>query len=209
MVVSYHGGQFIRVTFGDTTVAFDPVSKESKLPKTRFGADVALVSLNHPDMNGIEQVTHGERAPFVIDGPGEYEVKKMIVAGVLSESEYGTEKRLNTMYRVTIDGTNLVFLGALSERKLSPSARAALDGVDVLFVPIGGEGVLDASEAHELSVELEPHIVIPIHYGLLGTKDALKSFLKEEGAEEMKPVEKFTFKRKDIESEEGRVVVLA
>ena len=209
MVVSYHGGQFIRVTFGDTTVAFDPVSKESKLPKTRFGADVALVSLNHPDMNGIEQVTHGERAPFVIDGPGEYEVKKMIVAGVLSESEYGTEKRLNTMYRVTIDGTNLVFLGALNERKLSPSARAALDGVDVLFVPIGGEGVLDASEAHELSVELEPHIVIPIHYGLLGRKDALKHFLKEEGAEEVKPVEKFTFKQKDIESEEGRMVVLA
>ena len=46
MVITYHGGESFKVTFGDTTVAINPISKESKLSGARFGADIAIVSLN-------------------------------------------------------------------------------------------------------------------------------------------------------------------
>jgi len=212
MVISYHGGEFFKVSFGEMTLAFNPISKDSKLKGVRFGADIALITLNHPDFTGAEAVAYGERQPFIISGPGEYEVKGIRVRGFSSVSSYGGEGRTNTIYLVTLEGMNLCFLGALGSKKLSAEAREALDEIDVLFVPIGGEGVLDASEAHELAVELEPAIIIPMHYrddGSLGVKNSLGAFLREEGGKVEKPLEKLTIKKKDLEGKEGEVVVLA
>ncbi len=59
MIITYHGGEFFKVQFGDTVLAFNPISKDSKLKSSRFGADIALVSLNHPDMNGVESRVFG------------------------------------------------------------------------------------------------------------------------------------------------------
>ena len=72
MVITHHGGQCFKVTFGDLTLVFDPISKNATLPAVRFGADIALVSRDHPDINGVEEVTYGEKTPFAITGPGEY-----------------------------------------------------------------------------------------------------------------------------------------
>ena len=114
MVITYHGGESFKVTFGDTTVAINPISKESKLSGARFGADIAIVSLNDKDFNGVEQVTHGDRKPFLISGPGEYEIKKVFIKGFQSVSEYGGSERINTVYSIMLEGMNLVVLGALS-----------------------------------------------------------------------------------------------
>jgi L-ascorbate metabolism protein UlaG (beta-lactamase superfamily) len=140
MVITHHGGQCIKVTFGDLTLVFDPISKGATLPGVRFGADIALVSRNHPDMNGIEEVTYGEKKPFAITGPGEYEYSGVTVQGFLTKSEYGLAKgqteAVNTVYAVKLEGMTLVHLGALSEAVLSVGAREAIDEIDVLFVPV-------------------------------------------------------------------------
>lgn len=209
MVISYHGGECFKISFGDTTIALNPISKDSKLKPARFGSDIALVSLNHPDMNGVEHVAHGERQPFVISGPGEYEIKGIAIKGFPSTSAHGGEEKINTIYTIRLEGMNVCFLGALNIRKLEGSVVESLGEIDVLFVPIGGEGVLSASDAHALAVELGPSIEIPMHYGELGSKDALKKFLKEEGAEGTKAVEKLTIKKKDLDGKEHEVVVLA
>ena len=91
MIISYLGGEFVKVQFGDITLAFNPPSKDSQLKTARFGADIALSALNHSDFNGVETVTHGDRAPFVIRGPGEYEVKDVTVRGFATESRYGAK----------------------------------------------------------------------------------------------------------------------
>ena len=83
-----------------------------------------------------------------------------------------------------------------------------MDGVDILFVPIGGDGVLDSAMAHKLAVQFEPSLIIPSHFGDLGDKNALKNFLKEAGEESVKPMDKLTLKRKDLEGMEGDVAVL-
>lgn len=207
MIITYLGGESVKVQFGDTTLAFNPVSKDSKLKPAKFGADIALVSLNHPDMNGIDQVSFGEKKAFAVTGPGEYEVKGVFIKGLASESDYDGEKRINTIYTVTLEGMNICFLGAIDTPDLPKDTDEAIEEVDILFVPIGGNGVLDPSKAYKLAVSIGPKIIIPIHYGDLGGKDSLKAFLKEAG-ENPKPEPKLTLKKKDLEGKEADVVVL-
>lgn len=208
MVITHHGGECIKASFGDTTLVFNPMSKQSKLPAARFGADIVLITMNDPDFNGAEQMSYGEKQPFVVSGPGEYEVQKIFIKGFQSTSHYGGKERPNTIYTVMLEGMNLCFLGALSDKKVDPKIFEDMDSVDVLFVPIGGDGVLSAGEAHAVAVSLSPKIIIPMHYDGIGDKDALKVFLKEKGSNGT-PIDKLTIKRKDIEDKEGEVIVLS
>jgi L-ascorbate metabolism protein UlaG (beta-lactamase superfamily) len=207
MVISYNGLQTFRVQFGDTVLAFDPVSKDSKNKTTSFGADITLSSLNHPDMNGTEQTSRGEKSSFVIAGPGEYEVKGINIKGLPSVSTYSStdstsssQARINTIYNVNLEGMNICFAGALSDAKLPPETKEGIDGVDILFVPVDTMG---ASEAYKFAVSLEPAIIIPMNYD----STSLKAFLKE-GASEAKPIDKLTIKKKDLEGKEGEIIVL-
>lgn len=209
MIISYHGAEFIKITFGDTTIAFNPPSSESKIKASRFGADIAFVSVNHNDMNGGHELARGEKEPFVIDRPGEYEVGGVFSIGIPSLSHYGEEELINTVFAVQFEGMNILYAGALDDEKLDQSALEDIDSVDILFIPIGGEGVLDAEAAQKLATSLEAKVVIPIHWEDVGEKGALKTFLKEAGQEDVKPIDKFTIKKKDIAELNGSVVVLA
>jgi len=213
MIITYLGAESCKIQFGDTTIACNPVSKESKLKQAKYGSDIVMVTAHNPDFNGIEQVTHGERTPFVIDGPGEYEVKGVFIKGLPSVTNYsknGTkgEEKINTIYTITLESMNICFLGAISSPELKSQTIEELDEIDVLFVPIGGDGVLDPRQAYRLAVSLEPKIIIPIHYGEIGTEDALKVFLKEAGEKNPQTVAKLTLKRKDLEGKNASVVVL-
>ena len=208
MIITYHCVDFFKVTFGDTVIAVNPISKDSKFKSTRFGSDITLVSLNSPEHNGADVTSRGDKASFLINGPGEYEISGVFIKGFLSKSNYGGGEHLNTIYTVSLEGMNLCFLGALSQKELTAEAKEMIDGVDILFVPIGGDGVLDAAVAHKLAVQFEPKLMIPSHFGDIGDKNALKVFLKEAGEENLKPVDKLTIKRKDLEGMEGDVVVL-
>lgn len=207
MIITYYGGEFFKVQFGDTTLAFNPISKDSKLKSSRFGADIVLSTTYHSDFNGVEQVSHGDKKPFVISGPGEYEVKEVFIKGLPSESKYGGKDLVNTIYTVSLENMNICFLGALNNSELKNETIEALDEIDILFVPIGGDGVLDPVKAYKLAVSLEPKIIIPMHYGDVGVSDALKVFLKEAG-ENPKSESKLTLKKKDLEGKEGDVFLL-
>jgi len=202
MVISYLGGECMKISQGDLTLSFNPPSKDSTLASAKFGADIALVSLHHDDFNGIENASFGDREPFVIDGPGEYEVKGVSVRGFGTKTEYDGAETINTIYSVSLEGMNLCFLGAQKSAELPAAAKQELDEVDILFVPVD---TLGAAAAYKLSVGLEPKIVIPMHYD----QASLKSFLKEAGEEGTKKEEKLTLKKKDLEGKEAEVVVLS
>ncbi len=204
MILTFHEGACIRASAGDTTLVFGPVSKQSKSFKpTNFGADVAFVSANHPDMNGVEEAGRGDKQPFVIFGPGEYEVQDMTAAGFPAGSKWGGAPRGNTIYSVHFDDMTILYLGALGDLDL-PKEILEMDSPDILIIPVGGGGALTPSEAQKLAVKLEARIVIPI----LFDDKTLKQFLKEAG-EEVKPVDKLTIKPRDLAGKENDVVVLA
>jgi L-ascorbate metabolism protein UlaG (beta-lactamase superfamily) len=190
---------------GDMTLVFGPISKNSKRFKaTTFGADIAFVSLNHPDMNGAESASRGDKKAFAITGPGEYEVQGITAAGFESKSTYDNVERINTIYALHFDGLSVLYLGALGETAIPPDVME-MDAPDVLIIPIGAEGMLTPADAQKVSVKLEAKIVIPILY----TEVSLHTFLKEAGAESVKPVDKLTIKPRDLVGKEGEVVVLS
>ena len=206
MIITYFGKQFFKIQQGEMVLAFNPVSKSSKLDiSAHFGSDIALVTTNHPDYNGVEQLSHGERAPFVISGPGDYEVKEIFVKGVISSGLIAGKKYINSIYLLTIDNIDIVFLGALSDIEIGKDAREAIEEPDILFVPIGGKDSLEVKQVVKLASSLEPKLIIPMDYDA----SSLKAFLKEIGEEKAEVVDKLTLKRKDLEGKEGEVVVLS
>jgi L-ascorbate metabolism protein UlaG (beta-lactamase superfamily) len=208
MVITYEGIESIKITHGDLVVSLNPVSKKSNFKSSTFGSDIVMISANHPDLNGVESATRKEREPVVIDGPGEYEVKGVFVHGFPSKTVYGGEERINTIYVFEVDSIRVAYFGAISDKELSHEIKEQLGDIDIVIIPIGDKEVLSASEAYKMAVKREPKIIIPIHFGEVGEKNALKEFLKEAGDESLKPVEKLTIKKKDLVGKEGDVVVL-
>jgi len=208
MVISYLGGQAFKIQFGDIVIAYNPISKDSKMKSSSFGADIVLVSTNHEDMNGVENSSRGERSPFVINGPGEYEIKGVFVHGFPSVSKYGGRETINTIYSVSLEGMNLCFMGTLGSTELPNEILEEIEEIDILFVPIGGKDVLSPAEAYKLSVSLEPKIIVPMNYDSEGADTALKTFLKEGGEDAPEKHDKLTIKKKDLEGKKSEIVVI-
>lgn len=217
MIVTYLGHECFKVQYGDLTIALNPPAKSSSYKSSKFGADIVLQTLEHEDMNGGADLSYGDKVPFIVAGPGEYETNGIFVHGVAGTSEYDPKtiskdngqggKRINTIYSITVDGINMLFLGA-QNGPLPSTLGDAIDVVDLLFIPIGGEGAYDAKEAYKIAMNLEAKIIVPMHFK--DEKDeALKHFLKEAGQSTVTPLDKLTVKRKDVENKEGEIVVLA
>lgn len=208
MVIQKTGGYGFKLSAGPITVAVNPPSSRSKKHKvSKFGADVVLVSIPDVDWNGVDTATHGEKEPFVISGPGAYEVGDVRVTGYSSRSDYGDvlSDVGNTVYIIEMDGIRVLVLGALSSPKLPAEIRAELDEIGIVLVPVG-DGTLDPKAAHELVTSIEPNAVIP--YAVGNEKD-LSAFLKSAGETGVKPTDKFTVRAKELSVMDGSVVLLS
>lgn len=182
------GHSSFRIKGKNATVVTDPFEQKSE-------ADVVLVSHNHADHNVVSKIA-GE--PFIVDGPGEYEIKGVTVVGVASFRD-------NVVYKFTVDGVNLCHLGDLGH-KLTDAQVETIGDVDILFVPVGGFYTIDAKTASEVVAQIEPVVVIPMHDK--GEKlDPVDKFLKEMGTEEITAVAKYTIS-KDKLPENTSVIVL-
>lgn len=205
MIIQYFGKQFFKISQGDFSVAVNPISKDSKdFNKAKFGSNAVIITTNHPDFNGVDSATFGENTPFIINGPGEYEVGDMYVQGFESRAEIDKKEYINTIYLITLDDIKIVFVGALSNKdSIAKSFSEAVDEPDLFFVPIGGTSTIDAATAHKLGNSFNAKMVVPMDYD----KDSLKVFLKESGSEGIKPVDKLTIKKKDFLGKAGQVVI--
>jgi L-ascorbate metabolism protein UlaG (beta-lactamase superfamily) len=207
MVIQHAGGYGFKISAGATTVAVNPPSPRSKKFKvSKFGADIVLVSVPETDWNGVETATHGEKEPFVISGPGAYEVGDVRVTGYATPANYGEvmSEVGNTVYIVEMDGIRVLVLGAISTPKMPPEVRSELDDIGIILVPVG-DGTLSPKEAHELVTGIEPKAVIPY---AVGKEDEVKAFLKAEGETGVKASDKFTVRAKELAAMDGDVVLL-
>lgn len=207
MIITYHGAGMIKVAHGEWLAVFNPIGRaavpdgrQADLRPRRFGADLALVSLDDPAGNGVKEVTFGGRRPFVVDGPGEYEQAGTFIRGFASK---GPESKINTVYDLAIDGKHLVHLGALADPNLSPAVKEGLVPVDILFMPVG-QPRLAARTAYQLALTFNPRVIIPVYY----TRETLKQFLMEASEEEVKPLDKLGIKGKELADKEAEIVVL-
>lgn len=217
MVITYYGTSCFKVQSGETVIAFDPPSKKSGLRAPRFESHITLISHDHDKHNGrdVLNAKSGEEL-FVVDGPGEYEKKGIYINGIHSyhDKDSGKKYGSNTIYILKLEGINICHLGDFGEKELRDELKQEMGGVDVLFVPIGGDTVLDAEMAASIINKINPSIVVPMHFDSKSKKSAGKSkghldiFLEEMGHEKMTPEDKLTIKKKDIIEEKTRIVVL-
>ncbi len=214
--VTFHGQACIRIKGKSATVVFDPYDANFiGLAPLKLSADIVCVTHNHEDHNNagaVSAVGEGEK-PFVIAGPGEYEKSGVNIVGIDSfhDDHEGAERGKNTIYQATIDEVNFVHLGDLGQKKLSQDQVEALSACDVLFIPVGSVYTISGRDAPDIIAQIEPKIIVPIHYKLDGLKVALEGvevFLSAMGKEKLEPQAKLSISREKL-PEEPEVVLLS
>jgi len=194
------------------TIITDPYdgSIGLKLPKQR--ADLVSISHNHPDHNNYLAIGGAEdKAPVIIDRPGEYEVKSVFALGIGSyhDNEQGAKLGKSVMFKFDIGGIKILHLGDLGT-SLSDAQLERIEDIDILLIPVGGRYTLNAKEAAEVALEIEPRIVIPMHYKIPGLNvdiDGVEKFQKEMGSKaEFLP--KLKISKKDLPQDEVKLIIL-
>lgn len=213
MVDIYWAGQaMFRIKGKSASVVIDPYDPDFtglKFPKD-LSADIVLSSHGHEDHNNTTVIgSGGDVPPMVFSDPGEYEVKGIVISGIASS--HGEDKGANTIFHLNLDGLNIVHLGDLGQSKLTEEQVAQIGDVDILLVPVGGTYTIDGKGASEIVAELEPKIIVPMHYFIEGLKfqlDPVDKFLKEMGAESAIAAPKLSISYEKL-PEEPQVVVLS
>jgi L-ascorbate metabolism protein UlaG (beta-lactamase superfamily) len=191
-------------------IVIDPFDESIGLKVPNFSADILLVTHDHKDHNNIKDV---KGTPFVADGPGEYEVKEVFIQGIPSfhDDQEGKEKGQNTIYVIEAEGIRFCHLGDLGQKQLTDEQLEKIDTVDVLMIPVGGEFTIDASTAQKIISQIEPIMVIPMHYALPKLKmelDDVAKFLKTMGKNNITPQDKLVVKASTMSKDTMEIVVL-
>lgn len=207
MVINNYGLDFFKLKYGDTTIGVNPPSEESDLESKRFGADIALSSIRHPDYDGGELLTGGDKDPVIVNGPGEYEIGGISIDGVGSEAEYDGKAFVNTIYVFRMQDMDICFIGPIKDKDLPPGAQELMESTDILFVPIGGDPTLSPGDAYKLAVQIEPSIVIPTHFTDPQTEN-LDKFVSESGQDDVERREKLTISSRDLAGRDTDVEII-
>ncbi len=186
MDIQWLGHSCFRWRSREATIVIDPFDRADKDLGYAIGrpaADIVLVTHAHPHHNHVGAVS-GQ--PFVIDGPGEYEVSGAFITGVQTyhDDDSGKRRGRNTVYLVEMDDLVLCHLGDLGH-VLTAAQVEQMSEVDILFVPVGGRTTINAAQASEVVSLLEPHLVIPMHFRTEVAPldlDPVDRFLREMGA---------------------------
>lgn len=214
MKISWYGHScfklLVKSNNGDKiTIAIDPFDKETGLTPPRGAADIVLVTHNHHDHNNIQTIS-GQ--PFVIDSPGEYDIKGVFIKGVYSfhDNSKGGERGINTIYVIEAEDMKICHMGDFGESELSSNQLEKIGEIDILMIPVGGIYTINGSEAVKIINQIEPSIVIPMHYKIpnLNIKlNPVDKFLEEIGGEK-EIVEELLVQKKELIEEKMRIVVM-
>ena len=206
MTISWYGEACFLLESGGVRILIEPPQKESGINSPRLKSDILIYSKSRnsegPPLNGPETGT------FVIDGPGEYEIKGINVLGIADDPST-SPGQANTIYNIETDGIKISHLGFLG-KDLDNGKMALINDPDIIFVPVGNGSVLDAEKAMKLINKIEPSVAIPMLYDIKGLKikrAPLSVFLKESEAKESSQP-KLTIKKKDLIEEETKIVIL-
>jgi len=193
-----------------TSLVIDPFDESIGLRVPKLEADILLITHSHFDHSNKRAISG---SPFIIDGPGEYEIKNVFIQGIPSwhDEKEGKDRGENTIYTIEAEDLKLSHLGDLGQKELSDEQLNKIGDVDILMIPVGGIYTIDSKIAPKIISQIEPKIVIPMHYQIPRLKaklDGLDKFLKAMGVKSTEPLNKLAIKKKDLPEEEMRIIVL-
>lgn len=171
MIIQWFGNSYFRIDSKNKIIAINPYSESiTGLKPPRFKFDILLIAQEQENDNN-KSIAMGD--PLILEGPGEIETKGIFIEGVAQKS--------NTIYLIKSEGITLCHLGNLEKNNLKEELLEKVANVDILFIPIGGHGSINNEEAISLISQIEPKIIIPMHYALPNLKiklDSLDKFIK-------------------------------
>ena len=208
MTISWFGQSCFRIEAKEGSILTDPFSKDIGLKPPKIKDDLVLVSHNHYDHNNVEDAP---AETFIIKNPGEYEKNGIAVLGINSyhDKSEGKERGSNTIYVIKAEDMTVCHLGDLGQEKLDEKQVEEIGDVDILMIPVGGSYTINYKEALEVISQIEPKIVIPMHYKVKDLNVDIESadkFVKELGLTPEK-VDKFKIAKKTLPAEEVKLVM--
>lgn len=208
--LTWLGHACFRLRGRDVTIVLDPVGRHLGYDISKVRADIVTVSHQHTGHNNVEGL---KAADTIITGPGEYEIKEVFVTGIRTyhDSEHGARFGHNTVYTIQLEELMFCHLGDLGHMMTSDQVEQ-IGSVDVLMVPVGGAS-LGAAKAAEVINQLEPGLVVPMHYATSATAAAkgletLEKFSREMGYHDTEVRDKLTIRRSDI-PDQTQIAVLS
>ena len=199
MEITWLGHSCFKLRGKQATVITDPYLPSLGYSLGKQTADVVTVSHQHPDHSFTEGIGGN---PKLVTGPGEYEISNMLIIGVATfhDNDRGSTRGKNTVYLIEMDEVSICHLGDLGH-VLTDEQVEELGSVDVLLPPVGGVSTINAPVATEIVRQLEPKIVIPMHYKTPAIKlelEPVDRFLQEIGAHDITPQAKLSITKSNL-----------
>src|SRR5436305_7240790 len=208
MEISWLGHSCFQVRGKNVSLITDPFSPQLGYSLGKVNAPIVTISHNHAGQNYVQGVAGN---PRIVRGAGEYEISDVLITGVASyhDSKRGQELGRNTIYVIHMDDLVLCHLGDLGHPLQEEQLEEVADA-DMLLVPIGGQHTINATQAAEVISQVEPHIVIPMHYSppIGDVPDPLDKFCREMGIEAINPQSKLSITSSALPAE-NQVVILS
>ena len=198
MEITWLGHSCFRLKGSEATVITDPYAPDSGYTLGKPKADIVTVSHQHSDHNYVQGVPDAR----VISGPGEYEISNVLVIGMATyhDDAQGAQRGKNTVYLIEMDEVTVCHLGDLGH-VLTSEQTEELDNVDVLLIPVGGVYTIDARLAAEVVRQLDPKVVIPMHYKtpvVTLELEPVDRFLRELGVSNLEPSPKLSVTKSNL-----------
>lgn len=211
MQIHYFGLSSYKIVTKEATVVTDPFDKESGLLSPRGAADIIVLSEKNNQLYNAVSGFAGQ--PFMVDDPGEYDIKGVTITGIpLKQEDAGKDgkPRYVTATLIESEDIKILNLNHIREFNMKEDDVEGLGEIDILIIPVGGNSVMTAKDASKVVHEIEPKIVIPSHYATDGLKlpyEKVDGFIKEMGGKS-ENMEKLIIKKKDLEPDKIKVITL-
>lgn len=212
MQIHYFGLSSFKIITKEATIITDPFDKESGLTPPRGSAEIIILGEKNNKLYTATSGISGE--PFLMDDPGEYDVKGVTVTGIpLKQDEPAKEgglPRYVTVNLIESEDIRILNLSHIREFNMKEDDLESLGEIDILILPVGGNSVMTGKDAAKVVHEIEPKIVIPSHYDTSGLKlphDKVDDFLKAMGGKS-ENMEKLIVKKKDLVPDVIKVITL-
>lgn len=209
MKISWLGHSCFKIKCKEIDLVIDPYSDSIGIKMPKVKADAVLVTHNHDDHNNISAITGN---PLIINRPGEYEMKGTFIYGkrAYHDNKNGLERGAITIYLIEEAGITVAHLGDFNQDDLVDEQMEFLKNVDVLLVPVGGTYSLNSDGAIKIINEIEPRVIIPMHYKCPGVKislDGVDKFINEIGLSPEK-LDEFKISKESLPQNDMKLVIL-
>jgi len=217
MVISWYGHSCFKIQTKpkrggeDITIITDPFDKSIGLRPPQGQANIISIShLQHDDHNNTSTI---KGDPFIADAAGEYSIKGVSIRGIESfhDDQKGEQRGRNTIFIFDSESLRVCHLGDLGHI-LTDKQLDQIGPVDIAMIPVGGKYTIGPKRAEAVIGQLEPKIIIPMHYKVKGLKIDIadeKDFCKELGSCVKENLPKLSIKKKDLEGIENKIIIMS